>query len=114
MELVVSADPEFAPKAADIIGLYLAPPQNALVISVDEKPGMQALERATGYVCASNSKIVHGLKSTYKRHGTLSLFAASNVATGAIHTQTTGLLSFWLSWTRCFQISLKVTRKKSM
>jgi transposase len=85
----VSTDPEFAPKAADIIGLYLAPPQNAFVISVDEKPSIQALERATGYVCTSNNKIVRGLKSTYKRHGTLNLFAALNVATGTVHTQTT-------------------------
>jgi transposase len=59
------------------------------VISVDEKPSIQALERATGYVCTSNGKIVRGLKSTYKRHGTLNLFAALNVATGAVHTQTT-------------------------
>jgi transposase len=87
----VSTDPEFAPKAADIIGLYLAPPQNALVISVDEKPGIQALERAAGYVCTSSNKIVRGLKSTYKRHGTLNLFAALNVATGDVHTQTTEL-----------------------
>lgn len=87
----VSTDPEFIPKAADIIGLYLSPPENALVVSVDEKPSIQALERATGYVCASSGKVVHGLKSTYKRHGTLNLFAALNVATGAIHTQTTTL-----------------------
>lgn len=87
----ISTDPEFAPKAADIVGLYLAPPENALVISVDEKPSIQALERATGYVCTSNGKIVHGLKSTYKRHGTLNLFAALNVATGAVHAQTTEL-----------------------
>lgn len=85
----VSTDPEFAPKAADIVGLYLAPPEKALVISVDEKPSIQALERATGYVCTRNGKIVRGLKSTYKRHGTLNLFAALNVATGAIHTQIT-------------------------
>lgn len=85
----VSTDPEFASKAADIVGLYLAPPEKALVISVDEKPSIQALERTTGYVCTSNGKIVRGLKSTYKRHGTLNLFAALNVATGAIHTQTT-------------------------
>ena len=77
----MSTDPEFAPKAADIVGLYLSPPENAIVISVDEKPSIQALERATGYVCTSNRKIVHGLKSTYKRHGTLNLFAALNVAT---------------------------------
>lgn len=87
----VSTDPEFAPKAADIIGLYLAPPENALVLSVDEKPSIQALERATGYVCTSSGKVIHGLKSTYKRHGTLNLFAALNVATGTIHTQTTEL-----------------------
>ena len=87
----VSTDPEFTSKAADIVGLYLNPPQNALVISVDEKPSIQALERATGYVCTSNGKIVQGLKSTYRRHGTLNLFAALNVATGAIHARTTKL-----------------------
>ena len=85
----VSTDPEFIPKAADIVGLYLDPPENALVISVDEKPSIQALERATGYVETDNGKIVHGFKSTYKRHGTLNLFAALEIATGAIHTQTT-------------------------
>lgn len=45
----VSTDPEFVPKAADIIGLYLNPPANAIVLSVDEKPRMQALQRTTGY-----------------------------------------------------------------
>ncbi len=59
------------------------------MISIDEKPGIQALERATGYVCTSSNKIVRGLKSTYKRHGTLNLFAALNVATGSVHAQTT-------------------------
>lgn len=87
----VSTDPEFTSKAADIVGLYLNPPEKALVISIDEKPSIQALERTTGYVCTSNGKIVQGLKSTYKRHGTLNLFAALNVATGAIHAQTTKL-----------------------
>jgi len=85
----VSTDPEFAAKAADIIGLYLNPPENALVLSVDEKPSIQALERATGYVETDSGKIVRGYKSTYKRHGTLNLFAALEIATGAIHTQTT-------------------------
>ncbi|BBO18495.1 IS630 family transposase [Candidatus Brocadia pituitae] len=87
----MSTDPEFTTKAADIVGLYLSPPENVIVISVDEKPSIQALERTKGYVCTSNRKIVHGLKSTYKRHGTLNLFAALNVATGTIHTQTTEL-----------------------
>jgi hypothetical protein len=43
-------DPEFAAKAADVVGLYLAPPNNALVLCVDEKPSIQALERAQGYL----------------------------------------------------------------
>jgi transposase len=85
----VSTDPEFAAKAADVVGLYLSPPQNALVLSVDEKPSIQALERKTGYVCTSSGKVVRGLKSTYKRHGTINLFAALNVATGEIRSKTT-------------------------
>jgi len=85
----ISTDREFVPKAADIVGLYLNPPENAMVLCVDEKPSMQALERKTGYVLTDNGKIVRGLKSTYKRHGTLNLFAALEVATGSIHTQTT-------------------------
>ena len=64
----VSTDPEFAAKAADIVGLYLDPPLNALVISVDEKLSIQALSRPTGYVQTSSGKIVRGIKSTYKRN----------------------------------------------
>lgn len=85
----VSTDPEFAAKAADVIGLYLNPPENALVFSVDEKPSIQALERTRGYVQTSSGKIVQGMKSTYKRHGTVNLFAALNVATGVIRGKTT-------------------------
>ena len=85
----VSTDPEFAAKAADVIGLYLNPPQNALVLSVDEKPSIQALERARGYVQTSSGKIVQGMKSTYRRHGTVKLFAALEVATGIIRGKTT-------------------------
>lgn len=85
----VSTDPEFAVKSADIIGLYLAPPQKALVLCVDEKPSIQALERSTGYVQTSSGKIVRGLKSTYKRHGVINLFAALDVAAGTIQSKTT-------------------------
>jgi transposase len=85
----VSTDPQFAAKAADIIGLYLDPPKNALVLSVDEKPTIQAMERARGYVQTSSGKIVQGMKSTYKRHGTINLFAALEVATGVIRGKTT-------------------------
>ena len=82
----VSTDQEFAAKAADIVGLYLDPPEKAMVISVDEKPSIQALERKTGYVETDNGKIVRAYKSTYKRHGTLNLFAALRVATGEVKT----------------------------
>lgn len=85
----VSTDKEFAAKSADVIGLYLNPPENALVICVDEKPSIQAIERKRGYVETSSSKIVQGMKSTYKRHGVLNLFAALHVATGVVKTQTT-------------------------
>jgi len=85
----VSTDPQFAAKAADIVGLYLAPPQRALVLSVDEKPSIQALSRATGYVRTSSGKIARGLKSTYRRNGTLNLFAALDVATGKVRNKTT-------------------------
>lgn len=84
----VSTDKEFSKKSADIIGLYLDPPQNALVICIDEKPSIQAIERSRGYVATSSGKVVQGLKSTYKRHGVLNLFAALNVATGEVKTQT--------------------------
>src|SRR5271167_1209749 len=87
----VSTDKEFAPKAADVVGLYLNPPLNAVVLSVDEKPSIQAIERTSGYVETDSGKVVRGLKSTYKRHGTLNLFAALEVGTGHVYTQTTEL-----------------------
>src|SRR5258708_3639198 len=85
----VSTDKEFAPKAAEVVGLYLNPPVNAVVLSVDEKPSIQAIERASGYVETDSSKVVRGLKSTYKRHGTLNLFAALEVGTGQVKTKFT-------------------------
>jgi transposase len=85
----ISTDEEFVAKAADIVGLYLHAPNKALVICVDEKPGIQALERKTGYIETDSGKIVRGFKSTYKRHGTLNLFAALNVATGLVNTEIT-------------------------
>ena len=85
----VSTDKEFGPKAADVVGLYLNPPVNAVVLSVDEKPGMQAIERPSGYVETDSGTVVRALKSTYKRHGTLNLFAALEVATGQVKTKIT-------------------------
>ena len=80
----ISTDPEFAPKAADIVGLYLDPPDNVVVICVDEKPSIQALERAQGYLRLPNGRAMMGFSHTYKRHGTTTLFAALEVATGQV------------------------------
>jgi hypothetical protein len=46
----VSDDPDFVPKTAEIVGLYMAPPEQAVVLSVDEKPSIQALQRGQGYL----------------------------------------------------------------
>jgi transposase len=80
----ISTDPEFTQKAADIVGLYLDPPQNAVVISVDEKPAIQALERAQGWLRLPDGQALRGFNQEYKRHGTTTLFAALEVATGIV------------------------------
>jgi transposase len=82
----LSTDPQFAEKAADIVALYLDPPENAVVISVDEKPAIQALERAQGWLRLPNGKALRGVGFEYKRHGTTTLFAALEVATGLVRT----------------------------
>jgi transposase len=79
-----SDDPEFAAKAADVVGLYLAPPENAIVICVDEKPAIQALERAQGYLKLPNGRALTGHSHDYKRNGTSTLFAAFEVGTGKV------------------------------
>jgi transposase len=80
----VSTDPQFAAKAADIVGIYLDPPENAVVLSVDEKPSIQALERAQGYLKLPNGRAITGQSHEYTRHGTTTLFAALNIATGQV------------------------------
>ena len=87
--LVPVSDPEFAAKAAAIVGLYLAPPENAIVLAVDEKPAIQALERAQGYLKLPNGRSLHGQAHEYKRHGNSTLFTALNVATGQIRARHT-------------------------
>ncbi len=79
-----SNDPEFTAKAADVVGLYIAPPAKAIVLCVDEKPSIQALERAQGYLKLPNGRALSGQSHDYKRHGTTTLFAALEVATGKI------------------------------
>ena len=80
----ISTDPEFARKAADIVGLYLHPPENAVVMCIDEKPHIQVLERAQGWLRLPNGKALNGFSHCYKPHGTTTLFAALEVATGQV------------------------------
>ena len=63
----VSTEPHFAAKAADIVGLYLSNSDNAIVICIDEKPNIQALERRIGLAVSSDGRLIQGYESTYKR-----------------------------------------------
>jgi transposase len=84
---MLSDDPNFETKAADIIGLYLNPPQHAAVFAVDEKTAIQALDRLDPVLPLSPGRAErHGFE--YYRHGTLSLYAALNTSTGEIVGQT--------------------------
>jgi transposase len=82
----ITTDPEFGPKAADVVALYLNPPENAVVVCVDEKPHIQALQRAQGYLRLPDGRAVNGFSHCYKRHGTTTLFAALDVVTGEVRT----------------------------
>jgi transposase len=82
----ISTEPEFGPKAADVVGIYLDPPEHALVLSVDEKPHIQALERARGFLRLPDGKAVNGFNHCFKRNGTATLFAAMNIVTGQVET----------------------------
>ena len=80
---MASNDPDFESEAADIIGLYLHPPQHAAVFCVDEKTAIQALDCKDPVLPLSPGRAErHGFE--YYRHGTLSLYAAFNTKTGAV------------------------------
>jgi transposase len=84
---MLSDDPKFEEKAADVIGLYLNPPQHAVVFAADEKTAIQALDRLDPVLPLSPGRAErHGFE--YYRHGTLSLYAALNTKTGEIIGQT--------------------------
>ncbi len=84
---MLSDDPQFEEKAADVIGLYLNPPQHAVVFAADEKTAIQALDRLDPVLPLSPGRAErHGFE--YYRHGTLSLYAALNTRTGEIIGQT--------------------------
>jgi transposase len=84
---MASDDPDFERKAADIIGLYLHPPQHAAVFCVDEKTAIQALDRLDPVLPLSPGRAErHGFE--YYRHGTLSLYAALDTVSGRVHGKT--------------------------
>jgi transposase len=78
-----SPDPEFEPKLLEIVGLYLKPPDNALVLCVDEKPGIQALDR-TQPLLPLRAKKPQSWTNEYVRHGTQTMIAALEIATGRV------------------------------
>ena len=82
----LSTDPFFIEKVRDIVGLYLNPPDHALVLCVDEKSQIQALNR-TQPVLPMGLGYVEGVTHDYVRHGTTTLFAALDIATGAVFTE---------------------------
>lgn len=79
----LSTDPDFVAKVRDVVGLYLSPPEHALVLSVDEKSQIQALDRSQA-VFPMRPGQAQRRSHDYVRHGTTSLFAALDVATGAV------------------------------
>src|SRR5262245_1058168 len=79
----LSTDPYFVEKVRDVVGLYLSPPQKAIVLCIDEKPQVQALERTQPVLPLAPARTERATHD-YTRHGTTSLFAALDVATGAV------------------------------
>jgi transposase len=79
----LSTDPLFVDKVRDIVGLYMSPPDHALVLCVDEKSQMQALDRTQPLLPLSPGQ-AERRSHDYKRHGTTALFAALDVATGQV------------------------------
>ena len=82
----VSRDPEFVPKVKDVVGLYLNPPEHAVVLSVDEKTSIQALERSQLPLPLRKGRATRHTHD-YKRHGVVDLYAALEVATGKVTHQ---------------------------
>jgi putative transposase len=82
----ISTDPFFIEKVRDIVGLYLNPPEHALVLCVDEKSQIQALNR-TQPVLPMGLGYLEGITHDYVRHGTTTLFAALDIATGTVFTE---------------------------
>jgi transposase len=104
-----SPDPDFEVKLLDIVGLYLKPPENALVLCVDEKPSIQALDRTQPWLPLSAKK-PRAWTNEYIRHGTQTLLAALEIATGKVvapvrdRRTTMDFLSFMGEVVRCYPL----------
>src|SRR6266851_2623660 len=106
-EFKVSTDPFLIDKVRDVVGLYLAPPANAAVFSVDEKPQIQALER-TAPVLPMVPGTPERRSHDYERHGTVDLLAALNIATGTVIGKTPAVKRWLLEHPR-FQLHFTPT-----
>ena len=82
----LSSDPEFNEKVRDVVGLYMDPPDRAVVICMDEKPGIQALDRDQPMLPVRPGMPV-GISNEYVRNGTIDLFAALNILDGTVVAQ---------------------------
>jgi transposase len=82
----LSTDPQFVDKVRDVVGLYMAPPENALVLAVDEKSNIQALDRSAPILPMLPTTPAR-MSHDYIRHGTTSLFAAFDISSGSVIAQ---------------------------
>ncbi len=94
----LSTDPFFVEKVRDIVGLYLHPPENAVVLCVDEKSQIQALER-TQPMLPIGLGYAEGVTHDYRRHGTTTLFAALDTAKGTVLTRVGNAIGIRNIWT---------------
>ena len=108
----LSNDPEFAKKLEDIVGLYLAPPENAVVFAVDEKSQIQALDRTQPGLPLKKGR-AGTMTHDYKRHGTTTLFAALNVMTGTVvgFCQPSNRHTEWLKFLKIIHRETPKTKK---
>src|SRR6516165_4768733 len=88
----LSTDPDFVAKVRDVVGLYVAPPERAIVLCVDEKSQIQALDRSQPMFPMRPGQAARR-SHDYKRHGTTSLFAALDIATGRVMASAMGAIA---------------------
>ena len=108
----LSTDPRFVEKVRDVVGLYVAPPERAIVFSFDEKSQIQALDRTQPRLPLKKGR-AGTMTHDYLRHGTTTLFAAVNVATGEVIHQCLALTGTRSSSTSCAPSRNNATRNST-